>query len=243
MYKAVKTVIAANNTAWTGLPAFVSAFDTYTSKVALLELHAYNQKMALVGVSAVKRAKRELIAERTLALSSSLTAFAVITNDVELINQMKISKWSIIKGEGQHALQLVDIVLNKANEHLGELGDFGIDQTVVDDFQTLRDEFEIQLTAPRSAIVERKTLTGQILVLQRDIDALLKLQLDQLMEFLREENPQFFAAYKNARVIIDQPATHQSGENEGSSFPPSEGDQGGGPLDPGEQSNSGGYGE
>jgi hypothetical protein len=114
------------------------------------------------------------------------------------------------------------------------LDDYGVDQTTVDELQTHRDELEAQLGAPRNAIVERKTLTGQIRSLRREIDAILNLQLDKLMEFLREEHPGFFASYKNARVTIDQPATHSSSEVDPGEYPsedPSE-----------EESNFGGYG-
>ena len=214
MYKAVKTVIASHNVAPPSVVAFDNVFTDFSEKVNLLEQHAYNQSLALVGVSAVKEAKRELVAEKAYAVSSSLMAFAVLENNVALINQMKIGKWDLRRGGRTKVLQLLDLILLKATEHVNALADFGVDQQTVDELQTLRDELEVMLGAPRNAIIERKVLTQQIKLLTREIDMILKHQLDRLMIVLKEEHPDFFAAYKNARVIIDLKAKHGGSESE-----------------------------
>lgn len=203
MYKSVKTVIAGKEALWNGLPAFVNAYAMFSEKLQTLETHAYNQQLALVGVSAVKNSKREAVADRAYAMSSSLAAFAVLNNDVELIDQMKISKWDLKTASKSRVLQHLDLILIKATEFVSQLGDFGVDQTSIDELQVLRDELDTMLSAPRNAIVERKVLTQQIKMLMKDIDALLKFQLDKLMVVLSEEHPEFFAAYKNARMIVD----------------------------------------
>lgn len=203
MYKSVKTVIAGREALWNGLPAFVNAYAAFNQKLQTLESHAYNQQLALVGVSAVKDSKRDAIADRAYAMSSSLAAFAVLNNNVELIDQMKISRYELQRAPKSRILQHLDLILIKATEFVSQLGDFGVDQTSIDELQVLRDELDIMLSAPRNAIVERKVLTKQIIMLMKDIDALLKFQMDKLMVVLAEEHPEFFAAYKNARMIVD----------------------------------------
>ena len=218
MYKSVKTIVSGNNVSWEGLPAFVSAFASFSEKLGLLEQHAYNQNLALVGVSAVKDAKREVVADKGYAMASSIAAYAVISNEVSLINQMKISHWDLKASSRSRVLQHLDLILTSATEHVNDLGDFGVDQSTIDELQGLRDELDVLLSAPRNAIVERKVLTQQIKLLSKDIDALLKLQLDKLMVVLKADFPQFYAQYKSARIIIDHKATRggsgEAGENE-----------------------------
>ena len=208
MYKAVQTVIASNNAAWSGFVAFENVFTKFNEKVNLLQEHAYNQSLALVGVSASKEAKRELVAKKAHAMSSSLSAYAVLVNNVELFNQMKISRWDILRGGRSRVLQLLDLIISKAEAHVNELSDFGVEQQTISELQTLRDELEVMLAAPRNAIIERKTLTHQIKVLTREIDMILKHQLDKLMIVLQEDHPDFFTVYRNARVIVDLKAKH-----------------------------------
>src|SRR5690606_19279887 len=92
MYKAVKSIIVANEANWSDLPAFASAVQTFGERLDALEQAAYHQNLALVGVSAVKNAKRAIVADKAYAMSSSMVAFAVVSNDVELISHMKIAK-------------------------------------------------------------------------------------------------------------------------------------------------------
>lgn len=203
MYKAVQTVIAENNSAWAGFPAFETAVQQLTDKITLLEQSGYNQAFATVGVSALRDAKREAAADRFQAIASSITAYAVVSNKPELIEQMKISKWDLLQGSAVRMLQRVDLIIAKATEHLGELAPYAIDQTVLDELITTRDELNTLLTSPRQAIVSRKTTTAQLTVLSRDINDMIKLRLDNLMEMIKFEHPEFFAAYQNARIIVD----------------------------------------
>lgn len=213
MFKAVKTVITSNQTQWAALPAFASSFQVFNATLSALEQNAYKQNLSLIGVSAVKEAKRSIVIDKAYAMSSAMVAFAVVNNDVELINHMKISKHVMRNASISKLTILVDRILLRATDLVGQMDDYGVDQPTVDELQALRDELEVQLNAPRNAIVERKTLTSEIKRLRRELDAILKFRLDNLMELLREEHPSFFKSYKNARVVIDQPATHGSGES------------------------------
>lgn len=217
MYKSVKSIIAKNQTAWTGLAAFGSSFQTFTDRLQALEESGYQQNLAIVGVSAVKNAKRTLVVDRAYAISSGIVAYAVVNNDVETINHMKISRHELEKAGKTKLLVLVDRILIRANSIVGQLSDYGIDQTSIDELQTLRDELDVQLSAPRNAIIERKNQTIRIKTLVKEIDIVLKLQLDKLMEILKEDHPDFFTAYTNARVIVDH--RNRSG-NEGSTQNP-----------------------
>ena len=203
MYKAVKTVIDANQSAWTSLAAFGSSFQAFANRLGALEESAYQQNLSMIGVSAVKNAKRAMVIDRAYAISSGMVAYAVVNNNVELINHMKISRNDMDKAGKSELLVLVDRVIARATDYLGQLADYGVDQTVVDELQTLRDELYAQLSAPRHAVIERKNQTVRIKTLEQELDAILKLQLDKLMVVLKEEYPDFFTAYTNARVIID----------------------------------------
>ena len=216
MYKAVRSIIETNQVNWSELPAFASAVQTFGERLNALEQAAYHQNLALVGVSAVKNAKRAIVAEKAYAMSSSMVAFAVVTNDVELINQMKIAKHELDNCSKDKMLILVDRILTRANDLVNLLGDYGIDQTTVDELQLLRDELDTQMSAPRNAIIDRKGQTGRIKSLVRELNAIIKFQLDKLMVILKEDHPQFFIDYTNARMIVD----HRNRPASGGILPP-----------------------
>lgn len=210
MYNAVISVVNGNSNLWSGLPAFTNVFGLLNQKVTALQQAAYGQSLALVGVSAVKNAKKEIISGKTMVIVSSIAAYAAVNKDVELFNKMKISKSQLETAAIAELKQKIDLVLNKANELVNDLGDYGVNQGMIDELQTLRDELDTLLVSPRKAIVERKVLTRKTALLIKEIDLMLKLQLDKLMVVLKEANPDFFAAYVGARVIIDLKATNNN---------------------------------
>lgn len=216
MYKAVKSIIVANEANWSDLPAFASAVQTFGERLDALEQAAYHQNLALVGVSAVKNAKRAIVADKAYAMSSSMVAFAVVSNDVELISHMKIAKHELDNCSKDKMLILVDRIITRANDLVNLLGDFGIDQASVDELQLLRDELDAQMSAPRNAIIDRKGQTARIKSLVRELDAIIKFQLDKLMIILKEDHPQFFVGYSNARIIVD----HKNRSASGGTQPP-----------------------
>lgn len=211
MYKAVRTAIENHNAAWNSLSAFTPLYNEFIAQLSLLQTKAYEQALVTVGVSAIKEQKRETVADIAFSMASSITAFAVVNDKPELIAQVKISRWELLKTNKVRCLQLVDQVIEKSIEHLAGLSPYGIEQQNVDDLITLREELEGLLNAPRNAILERKFRTSQIEKIAKGIDHLLRNKLDKLVEVVRTSQPAFYEQFHNARAIIDLKAHHAPG--------------------------------
>lgn len=203
MYKAVKDVLASNDAIWNGINAFSQSHGTFIQKLDALEQNAYEQSLALIGISAAKDELRQKVVEMTYAISSGIVAYAVMNNDTALLKQINFGRKEIVNASKTNLILLVDRVIAKGSEFENQLSDFGVDQQRIAELQTARDELQEVLNAPRNAIVERKGYTLQIRQLVKQLDLILKMQLDKLMFVLREEHPDFFRAYKDARIIVD----------------------------------------
>lgn len=203
MYKNVKVVIAKHADAWSELPAFASAVERFNDRMEKLEKSAYLQDLSLVGVSAVKNAVKTMAVEKSHAMASAMLAYGVVNNDVELINRMKISRSTLMKSSRDRVLLFIDRILESAVIHLDGLDMYGVDLGDVNALRSMRDELDIQLSAPRNAIIDRKGETARINFLEKELDAIVHLQLDKLVVVLKEGHPEFFVDYKNARMIID----------------------------------------
>lgn len=203
MYKAVKDVLASNESVWTGIPAFVAVHDSFINKLIRLEQGVYNQNLSTIGVNAAKNAKRQTVIDKAFAISSGIVAYAVLNNDAALIDQIKIAKHTMSNASKANLIIMIDRIIAKASEFGNEIMEFGVSEENVTELQTLRDELEIILNSTRNAIIARKGYTRMIKGLTEDLSVILSLQLDRLMEVLKGEHPEFFAAYKDARVIID----------------------------------------
>lgn len=219
MYKSLKTILASHQANWSSFPAFASAVNTFESRLAALEEAQYHQNLALVGISAVKHAKQEIVADKAYAISSAMVAYAVVNNNVELLNHMKIAKHMIRHASRDHVLVLLDRIITRATEFVGVLGDYGIAQSDIDELVALRNELDAQMNAPRNAIIDRKGQTSRIKSIVHELDAIVRFQLDKLIVILKDEHPDFFLDYSNARIIVDH-RNRSTGSTEPEPEPP-----------------------
>jgi len=203
MYKAVKTVVNSNTASWTGLPAFVSVFNTFTEKLVQLETLGYNQAFIALGVGKVKSKKRKEASELVIPISNALKAYAQSVGNESLKQKMNFPPSNLLYKSDFRVNQLISFVIEKAELHLAELGDFGVSQQMLDELNNVHDELRIIFNAPRKAIIDRKLITTQIKGLVGDLDTMLRRQLDLLAGVLKPSELEFFTSYKNARVIID----------------------------------------
>ena len=202
MYNSVQLILAQHTSAWSTLSAFSSAVNDFEAKLGEIQDLAYFQNFATVGVSATKNKKRSEVLDKVLVLMNSIKAYAIVSNDFELFEQVKITKTELYRGDLILTLNRLDMILEKAAEHLTALDLYGVDQATIDAMQAERDELEAVCKRPRNAIINRKVLTAEIQLLERDIDAILFFQLDPLAEVLRENQAGFYRAYKAARLVV-----------------------------------------
>jgi hypothetical protein len=222
MYKSVKTILVANQAKWSPLPAFAASVLSFTDRLEALERSGYQQNLALVGVSAVKNAKRAIVVDKAFAMVSALGAYAVVNNNVELINQMKIAKYKLESASKSLILVLVDRIHSRATDLVGQLDSYGVTQASIDELKLLRDELDNQMNAPRNAIIDRKSQTLRIKSLVSEIDAIIKFQIDKLIVVLKEDHPDFFITFTSARMIVDyrSRSTHVRERDDGNPRPP-----------------------
>ena len=213
MYKAVQTTLQVNGQSWSEIPAFVAAQVLFTSKISLLEDHIFEQETVMRGVTADKRKKREEAARVTLEVAKAIAAYAARVDNPGLAKSVQVSRSKIIYTTHIRTLNMIDAIIEKGTEHLNVLEDFGIDQEKMDELQTLRDELETAVGTPRQAILSRKAATQLIKSTIKEIDAILKGQLDNLVESLRWSVPDLYLQYSDARVIYSYGTRHSDTED------------------------------
>ena len=132
------------------------------------------------------------------ASDNSLLALTGVTasglqglNDLEMTNLANAIK-------EQAALRTAELAtLQVSAENLQEL-----DQAV--------QNFNSSKTAPRAATANRMAQTESLPQLLNDMNEILRSELDRMVNLFRRTHPEFVAAYRAARVIVDRVATRQA---------------------------------
>lgn len=211
MYRSVMQYLDSR-TEWNGLPAFELAYQQVITRYHELKGLALDQVTVLSGVGSAKRLKREQLAILTMDVVGALKAVSSVLKDSTLKEKMKISLSGLKFGKEIQALNQVDIVIEEAGTHIAILGDYGIDQSKLDELIQLKTEMEAIITAPRRAVIDRKVINAKISSLVHEIDRILKEQLDTLMIQFKGSALDFYTGYSSARIIIDVRGKAQSAD-------------------------------
>lgn len=229
MYLAVQQVLTGNEKSWSGITAFGKAKAELSEIVASIAAARQTQETNTTGITADKAAKRQLMAEKAIEMSSAVQAYATDKKDKALFESVHYSISDLLRGNDTSARDHSQIIHDRAKEVLGSLADYGITKATLGSFQAAIKEYSDLLSAPRVAKTVSKTATDSLEKAFKSADDVLLNRLDKLMEQFRVKTPGFYEQYHNSRIIVDLGIRHENGEDEGDEESSPEGDSGSGP--------------
>lgn len=209
MYRAVRQVIQKNNSSWTGFAAFENAVTKFVQQVTQLENLTYQKGKALIGAKSQRDQQRAITADVALVVANGLFAYASNIANEKLKAEVNYSPSVLKYMPNTRFLQTVEGLIAKATDLLEEITPYGVDQDKLDELQTAYLELVEIANLPRQAIVSRKVITENINDLLKEVDKVLKEQLDRLIVALKDDERDFVLTYEGARTIIDSPATRR----------------------------------
>jgi hypothetical protein len=196
---------------WSTLPAFVATFGEL--KANTQELEALTLRANVAAATRDKEKAHHDLATRAYQICGLVRAVAVATNRPGLEERVSFSRTEFKDSRGVVTVHRARQVLAAAEEVVAELAPANITEQSLQDYAEQVKAYEQSAIGPRSTTVQRKANNERIKVLVRFIDVLLKRRLDPLVNLFEQTHPDFFLAYRNARVVVDTPAT-RGGEDE-----------------------------
>ena len=209
MYYAVQRVCAANNLVWGGLPAFVSGFNDFKTSIGKIETILKAQERGILGVAKDKDAIQDSMIDLSLRVAGAVFAYASDTSNLTLKGKVNYSRSELKRVRDSISGQRCQVIADEANTVIGVLATYGI---VPADITLLRAkiiDFTNALSAPRTAIAERKGATDELTKQVRKTDVLLKEKLDKLIEKFKVSSVDFYKLYFDARRIVDIGVRHE----------------------------------
>lgn len=214
MYMSVQTVVNKNNTVWSGLPAFVTAFGEFEGVIQSIQDTRLVQEGDITGVPKDKAQAKEAAIQKALEVSTAVYAYAAKNNNNTLKAKVDYAPSELRRSRDTVLLDRLQVIHDEANNILGDLGDYGIDASDLTDLQALNDAYETLVQEPRAALTNQSEATAALVGLFKQGDALLNEQLDKLMEQFKEDDRKFYRQYFNTRIIIDLGRRGTAGEAE-----------------------------
>jgi hypothetical protein len=204
MGNTVSAYMAKNNTIWSGNVAMTATVSDLNTAIATTSGKAQMQETPTSGAEDQKQQVRHDYEDEILRIAHQLSALAAKNNDANLGAQTELTlpqldKMSddILENEGKRISGL-------ATANLAALADYGIVAADVTGLNTLTTQFDGLKTAPRTAIAGRSGQTKTMPTAIQSIMSILRNRLDKQMVMFKKTQPEFYAGYLSARVIIDR---------------------------------------
>ena len=196
--------MAQNKTIWQGVKAISDTMDEVNDTLTTIAGMDVKLKTPLIGQAADKATVRFHYEEQILMIANQLAALAAKNNDAVLEAQTNLSVSGLDAQAADDLEATATRIVNLATTNLTALADYNITQVDITKLTTLTGTFDAAKSAPRAAVVDRKQKTDTLPPLVSNLLTILSRQLDRQVTTFKASNPDFYAGYQSARVIVDR---------------------------------------
>lgn len=216
MYESAAKILDENKSIWQNLKALAEAVQEFTALLDALRNKGVQRAKNTTGVTQGKNAKKEQMAKKAAQLAASAFAYAEKLNDKVLQAKFNYSITDIKKTDDNNAISLTFAITEEAEKIQDKLADYGVQPEEISEVKSLGTEFKNFIGEKANVKSGRVAATGSLSDLFKAADNLLKNQIDKLLMRLKDQNPEFYRTYQNARAIRDLGGRTRKKEEESS---------------------------
>jgi hypothetical protein len=205
MILTTRDVLDLNQTLWQPIPAFVTARASLGTAITNITTEAANQSGTTTGGTGDKHAARKVLCAAAVVVGGAVAAWAETQNNHELFTSVDFTEADLLHQPEQDCATTCQNILDAGTANLAAMAaGKTLAQTDLDDLTQKLKDFNKALTRPRQLRSKIKGATDQLPGLIAAADRVLERQIDRLMPRFKITNPDFYAAYQVARVIVSQ---------------------------------------
>ena len=203
MYGATTQVLDNHRSLFETMAELAAAYQQLKEKMILIDRYRQVQEVDNSGLTRSKGTLREELTTQLLRISSALTAHAAAGNDQVLQAKVSYSLSELKKSPDGILYDIAVLVNGLATTATDQLQTYFVGPEELARFDWLTNEFKSVLPLRRAATSISKASTSNISELFHEIDTLLKGKVDLLLKPFRFTQPDFYKAYRNARVLVN----------------------------------------
>jgi high-affinity Fe2+/Pb2+ permease len=203
MTKAVIAKLSANSAKLAAVPAIAPTLAKLSQCVQVIETKETERGDQSTGKLEVRDEAEDVLVELMVQGSSSLTAFASSSKNIELYEKAKIKKSVLHRLRGNELLLKAKSTLTLLQQYADQLVPFGITAELITSFEQAISSFEAASANVDKGFSGRSGARLSVNEAFDESDVIIKDQLDNLMESVKKIDLQLYNEYKVARVIHD----------------------------------------
>jgi len=207
MFATVAAYMKLNATLWTPVKAMVETVTEVNDGIGTIAKKAGRQQEPNGGAGDEKTQVREDLEETVTEIADQLASIAAKTSDANLAAKVTLTRSNVQKLSADDLEGTAKRVSAAARENLAALADYNIADADITALEDLTGKFTGVKTGPRTAISTRAAQTATLPDAIAAVTAILRDRLDKQMTPFRRKNPEFYAGYQSARVIVNRGST------------------------------------
>jgi hypothetical protein len=214
MYEAVSAVLEKHASTVSSFASLATAKTDMTELLQKVKAKGRNKKEATAGKTKNKEQAREVLIEALLRVASPLYSFGRRTKNTEAAAIADVKESALQRLRDTDLAARATSIHGQASEHLGSLGNFGITVETLADLQAKIGGFSAALADREAGVAERIGATAALSDLFKEMDNLLRDELDRLVLLTRGSSDAFHREYFAARVVKDLGARREQPKNQ-----------------------------
>ena len=203
MFGSVAMVLDNNFPIFSKQEELVKALQQFKNGQELIGQYRQIQETDNSGLTKNKVQLRTGLISCILQFSTALRAYANSVKDLELKAKVNYGLSDLKKSADPVLVDIGVLIFGLADPLRGDLNRFFIVEGDFTEMDRLINAFKLAIPKRRVAAAASKNSTLNISDVFAAQDALLKDEIDVLMLLFRNSQPDFYAAYKNARNVVD----------------------------------------
>jgi hypothetical protein len=196
------------NSVWSGMAQMQTAVTELKSKLAAIDGTAQRQQTPS-GAGDDKEEARDALEDVLFLTCEALAVLAHTTNDHDLLALVAVRRSTLERFDDEELSNRAATVLAEANARKTALAGLKVTQANLDELTQALERFNTSKTNPRAVTAARKVQTASLATLIREAIAILRNQIDRMMNLFSRTNPDFVAEYRAARVVVDHGVRHK----------------------------------
>jgi hypothetical protein len=203
MYYAVSAVCDTNIEIWQENEVFSASYRKLQTKIPEILKHREIIKMEDIASESFKRFDRIELEEMGFYISGKLLIIANNTSNKNLNAQISPNRNNLIKADDTELVTICNIIAQNATLYNDKMAELGILSDDLAEFQQFISYFASNINRIRHYVLKNKSSQELIKKLFKDVDDILKNNLDPDIEFFKNSDPDFYNQYKAAREVIN----------------------------------------
>lgn len=190
-----------NTSAVNALPAYSANLQTLIDVNRQIQDISGFQGTGTSGITSNKKQLRLNLNASGSDTARKLTSFAKLTDNYALLPEVDFSESDFKSFSDIDAKDKAQNILNKAQEHLNELGVYGLNTATQLRLQNAITAFSEVIVAPRIGKTSQSQATMQLSAFFKTAATALE-KMDVAVEIVKLTEPVFYSGYKSARKVI-----------------------------------------